>query len=76
MMTDEQRQQRIHYHMYETCEGIAEHAERIVALEELCADMHRCIESNDDCDLCGGPIVERCLYPTFERRMDELDIPH
>ena len=33
-MTDEERAQRIHYHMYETCEGIAEHAERIVALEE------------------------------------------
>lgn len=38
-MTDEQRAQRIHHHMYETCEGIAEHAERIVALEELVADM-------------------------------------
>lgn len=31
--------ERIHYHMYETCEGIAEHAERIVALEELVRDM-------------------------------------
>ena len=30
--------ERIHYHMYETCEGIAEHAERIVALEELVRD--------------------------------------
>lgn len=33
-MTDEQRAKRIHHHMYETCEGIAEHAERIVRLEE------------------------------------------
>ena len=30
--------ERIHYHMYETCEGIAEHAERIVALEKLVFD--------------------------------------
>lgn len=33
-MTDEERKARVHYHMYETCEGIAEHAERIVRLEE------------------------------------------
>ena len=33
-MTDEQRAKRIHHHMYETCEGIAEHAERIVRLED------------------------------------------
>ena len=38
-MTDEQRQTRLRHHMYETCEGIAEHAERIVALEELVADL-------------------------------------
>lgn len=31
--------ERVFYHTYTTCEGIAEHAERIVALEELCADM-------------------------------------
>ena len=37
-MTDEQRAARLRHHMYETCEGIAEHAERIVALEELVAD--------------------------------------
>lgn len=34
-MTPEQRAERVHHHMYDTCEGIAEHAERIVALEEL-----------------------------------------
>ena len=32
-------EERVHYHMYDTCEGIAEHAERIVALEELVRDM-------------------------------------
>ena len=40
-MTDEQRKERLNYHMYTTCETPAEHAERIVKLEELCADMWR-----------------------------------
>lgn len=48
-MTDEQRQARLRHHMYETCEGIAEHVERIVALEELVADYIR------DCGCDGEP---------------------
>lgn len=51
-MTDEQRQARLRHHMYETCEGIAEHAERIVALEELVADFIR------DCG-CSGAYCEQ-----------------
>ena len=54
-MTPEQRAQRIHHHMYETCEGIAEHAERIVALEEENANLrkerdgwHRVAKSKQD----------------------------
>lgn len=31
--------ERVHNHMYETCDGIAEHAERIASLEELVLDM-------------------------------------
>ena len=38
-MTDEQRAERLHWHMYDSCEGIREHAERIVALEELVEGM-------------------------------------
>ena len=38
-MTAEHRADRIWHHEMETCEGIREHAERIVKLEELCADM-------------------------------------
>lgn len=30
---------RVYHHMYETNEGIAEHAERIASLEELVRDM-------------------------------------
>lgn len=37
-MTDEQRAARIHHHEY-SGEGIREHAERIVELEELVADL-------------------------------------
>lgn len=33
-------EERIHYHTYVTCETPAEHAERIVALEELAQDMY------------------------------------
>ena len=38
-MTPEQRQARMYYHLYETNEGIEEHAKRIVDLEELVGDM-------------------------------------
>ena len=31
--------ERVYHHMYETNEGIAEHAERIAALEELCKEL-------------------------------------
>lgn len=40
-MTDEQHKERLNYHMYTTCETPAEHAERIVKLEELVQDMWR-----------------------------------
>ena len=39
-MTPDQKAKRLHYHMYESLEGIQEHAERIVALEELCAGLY------------------------------------
>lgn len=31
--------ERVYHHMYETNEGIAEHAERIASLEELCKEL-------------------------------------
>ena len=54
-MTD--RDRRVWHHMYETCETPAEHAERIVRLEELCKAALNCIERNicEECRLlCGG----------------------
>ncbi len=61
-MTDEQRAKRVHYHMYETCEGIREHAERIVKLEELCADLYRSLRTAD---------IDWQSIPDFET-MEEL----
>jgi hypothetical protein len=80
-MTDEQRNARIYHHMYETCEGIAEHAERIVALEELCADMHHycdtlCTECEFVNGICDGEGASECLlFTRIEQRMDELGVP-
>lgn len=70
-MTDEERKQRIHHHMYTTCEGIAEHAERIVALEELCADMHTWMGRA----LYDGS-ARKHEYESIESRMDELGVQH
>lgn len=54
--------ERVYHHMYETNEGIAEHAERIASLEELVIEMRtclvdeckRCHEWGDSCDLEGN----------------------
>lgn len=55
-MTDEQRAERIRYHLYESNEGIQEHAERIVALEELVLEIWRsCPVSESDCKMCMCP---------------------
>lgn len=52
-MTPEQRAERIHHHMYETNEGIREHAERIAKLEELVLVLMHCADENGDCDTCS-----------------------
>ena len=70
-MTDEQRQERLNYHMYTTCETPAEHAERIVALEELVAQAHECKIYGGFCDWC---YKNKGCCPV-ERRMDELGVP-
>lgn len=38
-MTEEQREERLRHHLYETNEGIREQSERIVKLEELVNDL-------------------------------------
>ena len=62
-MTPEQKAKRLHFHMYESLEGIQEHAERIVELEELVEDM---LTEMRDYDLIGC-----CRY---EKRARELGI--
>lgn len=37
---------RVYHHMYETNEGIAEHAERIASLEELVHWMYDCMDES------------------------------
>lgn len=38
--------ERVYHHMYETNEGIAEHAERIASLEELVRWMYDCMDES------------------------------
>lgn len=63
-------EERVHYHMYDTCEGIAEHAERIVALEELVCEAHACKTDEGCCEDCYQD--EGCC--PIERVMQELGI--
>ena len=55
--------------------------ERIVALEELCADMHHycdtlCTECEFVNGICDGEGASECmLFIRIEQRMDELGIP-
>ena len=79
-MTDEKRQARIRHHLYETNEGIEEHAKRIVDLEELVKDMWdgMCGYAHD-CRNCehyelfeGQRFVGECAY---HRRIKELGVP-
>ena len=70
-MTPEQRAARLHYHLYETCEGIREHAERIVALEELALlnwewAQTCCADCRLRDDYCGCAVDREC---NFEREV-------
>jgi len=81
-MTDEKRAERLRYHMYESNEGIREHAERIVALEELVGELYEFVENVDalgsstSCtefceheDVCA--VTGKCW---FEKRMQALGL--
>ena len=45
-------EERVRHHLYETNEGILEHAERIAALEELVLVLRHCADGCGDCDAC------------------------
>lgn len=71
-MTDHDK--RVYHHMYETNEGIAEHAERIAKLEELCEVMHGQIK--EVCSVCDGDYClnwdddgECCVFDTYMREL-------
>lgn len=44
--------ERVRHHLYETNEGILEHAERIASLEELVLVLRHCADECGDCDAC------------------------
>ena len=58
-MTPEQRAARLHYHLYDSLEGIEQQSERIVALEELVMDYDKmlAITTHEDADLILMPSV-------------------
>ena len=68
-MTDEQRKARVWHHEMETNEGIHEHAERIVALEELVLELRKCLE--DECKRCHEWLGNNC---ELEGIMHELGV--
>ena len=74
-MTTEERARRVHGIVY-SCDGREELAERIVALEELVADLFAFVESL--CDICGEEYCfnydedNNCC--SFETRSRELGI--
>ena len=81
-MTDEQRAERLRYHMYESNEGITQHAERIVALEELVCEFYEFVE-NVDALGSSASCTECCEHEDecigsgecwFEKRMAALGI--
>ena len=82
-MTPEQRQARLRHHMYDTCEGIQQQSERIVALEELVLDMYAVIdalcsmvENSPGCFMCltNQDDDRACGSAEAFRRMCELDV--
>lgn len=78
-MTEEQRAARLRHHLYETCEGIGEHAERIVALEEVASgllDVAVTLCDHTDCDECPviSSAIDKCPLHDLTRRSEELGI--
>ena len=74
-MTPEQRAARLHYHMYDSLEGIEQQSERIVTLEELVMDVWRaCPAYEDDCKRCQHYVGDDDIWCDFVLRMCELGI--
>ena len=56
-LTEQQRDERLHYHMYESLEGIREQSERIVELEDIAVGLYNgadafCSRVVVTCDRC------------------------
>lgn len=68
-------EERVYHHTYETCEGIAEHAERIASLEELVWDMNECFRIG--ARIGEGISRQWCqeLYDSYTDDMRKLEVP-
>ena len=73
-MTPDERAARIHHHEY-SGEGIREHAERIVALEELVMDLYDILDGAPSASYPDGSNVLTNLQLTILlARMTELGV--
>ena len=63
--------ERVYHHMYETNEGIAEHAERIASLEELVRDVWHLFTEHGAVHPCDLPVVD-----AVRDRMRELEVEY
>ena len=78
-MTDAEREEREAYHEYTTLEGIREHAQRIVKLEELVAELYPMASDLCDtlpsCTSCRMWSDDGCLLNGVQDRIMELEVP-
>lgn len=87
-MTEQERAERLRHHMYDTCEGIQQQSERIVALEELVGDLYKfadgmCNQRNE-CSTCmfsrtyqidGDTWTTSCPSNELYARIESLGVP-
>lgn len=71
--------ERLHYHLYDTNEGISEQSERIVKLEELVAELYPMASDLCDtlpsCTSCRMWSDDGCLLNGVQDRIMELEVP-
>ena len=75
-------EERVYHHLYETLEGINEHAERIASLEELVLHLYACLTRPKTYDGTTCPYITltdqgtSCNHETcgFKKRMAELEV--
>lgn len=71
-------EERVYHHTYETCEGIAEHAERIALLEELAiymlSELQGVVSEGDFDSPSGHYFLTRRDVAAYEDRLRKLGV--